>query len=106
LARFQLQLLVVAILVDLSRRYCGCTLGSMSKSWPCDADDVRFPTKRVIRRAIFGRHFNDAPLFAKLTGMAECVEREIARWSVRIDMCEAAGDLPLATGCLADRRFN
>ena len=55
---------------------------------------------RVERRALDG-----APLCAELARLAECVEREIGRGAVRIDMREAAGDLSLAAGRLADRVF-
>ena len=42
---------------------------------------------RVERRA-----FDGAPLCAELARLAECVEREICRGAVGIDMREAAGD--------------
>src|SRR6516225_11727787 len=56
---------------------------------------------RVERRA-----FDGAPLCAELARLAECVEREICRGAVGIDMREAAGDLPLAAGRLAHRVFS
>ena len=55
---------------------------------------------RVERRALDG-----APLCAELARLAKRVEREIAGGAVRIDMREAAGDLPLAAGRLVDRGF-
>ena len=57
----------------------------------------------ILDHGVERRALDREPLRAELARLAQGVEGEVGRRAVRIDMGEAAGDLAVAAGRLADR---